>query len=287
MDEPAVTVEILEDSVPFVSLAWASLEPHASASLAAQHSTGHSDPPTVPPHRSEMRRRQWLAGRIALTAGLIARGLLPAPHGSHLVGITDGSRRMVTLGGVPLEPAVQVSLSHSGLHVVCALQAKREPGLGIDVEEDWESTRRNLCRFATEEELFLLREACGECTPAHLWCAKEAIAKATGWGFTIAPKRYQILPPLAPDTLEVNIARLSRSAGRFVSRVVLGSRLTPSSAAWAMARVWPWDDAEGPAGDMPIDQSDDRKRTAVGCPSRTQNYKEPEERGNDVPSLRL
>jgi phosphopantetheinyl transferase len=267
----AITVDVGEGWTPSVSLTWAASEADACTNLALDDWTRHSEWPTTPSYASAMRRRHWLAGRFALKSGLVAGGLLPDPHDpTVVVGITsEGSRQLVTVGGVPLEPPVQASLSHSGLHAACALQAHREPGLGLDVEEDWNGAQRNLRRFATEEELKSLRQACGAATPAHLWCVKEAIAKATGWGFTIAPKRYQICsPPLGRDTLEVRVSRLPDSVGRLVSRVVLGTRRTPSPAAWALVRVSSGDQVrvKAPSSRRTDTSTSRHAHTSVGSP---------------------
>lgn len=242
---PIVVVDVLREAAPYLAVAWAMAQDRASAAQTGTEPIAGWQPEVVPAFTGELRRRHWLAGRFVLDVGVRAMGLVPASQASPAaLGITDrGSPRLVTAESVPLDPEVQVSIAHSGVHVACAVQHGGEPGLGFDVEEDWDAAARNLSRFSTQEELETLRAACGVCcTPAHLWCVKEAIAKATGWGFTIAPRRYRLLPCwLGAGSLEVSVPGPSPgSVGRLVTRITIGTRRSPSPAAWAVARVWSW-----------------------------------------------
>lgn len=238
---PRVAVDVFEDAASDLAVAWAVVGTHGCPVEIAWPASRQSAPEPLPVFGSEMRRRHWLAGRFVLDTGLRAVGLAPEVQASTVFGTTgQGSPRLVTAGGVPLYPPVQVSIAHSGVHVGCGFLRGGEQKLGFDVEDDLDSALRNLGKFASEDELKALRAACGESLPAHLWCVKEAIAKATGWGFTIAPKRYRISPcPVGADNLAVSISGSSRgSTGRLVARIAIGTRDDPSPAAWALARVW-------------------------------------------------
>ncbi len=241
---PGVTIDVLEDSAMDLAVAWAAVRPRASPAQMGSPRSTQWCPEPAPAFGSDMRRRHWLAGRFVLNAGFRAVGLPPEVHASTVFGTTGrGSPRLVTAGGVPLYPPVQVSIAHSGVHVGCGFLRGGAPKLGFDVEEDLDAALRNLGKFASQDELDALRAACGESLPAHLWCVKEAIAKATGWGFTIAPKRYRVSPcPVGGDNLAVNISGSSPGwTGRLVARIAVGTRGDPSPAAWALARVWPSD----------------------------------------------
>ncbi|MFJ8005325.1 4'-phosphopantetheinyl transferase family protein [Streptomyces fagopyri] len=112
-------------------------------------------------------------------------------------------------------------------------------GLGVDVEDDWASAERNLHRFGTPGELSALAAACGTVRPLHLWCVKEAVAKATGLGFHVPVRRYRVHPgDGTPQQLSVEIDEFNPAPNSsYRARVRVGTRPTRPPTAWAVAEL--------------------------------------------------
>lgn len=193
------------------------------------------------------RQDQWYAARQTLKSGLVRLGIVPdVPGGHRRIGLAQPAAvRLVTWDGVPVRPAVQFSVAHTAERVVVALRRTATEagvgpaGLGVDLETEWSTAERNLHRFGTEAELRLLRRSCGSALPLHLWCAKEALAKACGRGFRVPPRRYRLGPgDGTPHLLTVDIdERGSPAAGPRPVRIRIGTRAIASRvpAAWAVA----------------------------------------------------
>lgn len=206
-------------------------------------------------HTAAARQDQWYAARHTLKTGLVRLGLVPdLPDAHRRIGLAGpGAVRRISWDGADLRPAVQFSLAHTAEQVVVAL--RREPadgtapsGLGVDAETEWATAERNLHRFGTAAELDALRRACGPVRPLHLWCVKEALAKASGLGFRIPPRRYRLHPAAddgagaAPHRLTVEIAGAGAGPpghGPRTARVRLGTRTAAGRppTAWAVAEL--------------------------------------------------
>ncbi len=195
---------------------------------------------------SPARRAQGAAARYALLEGLGRLGLIPdGPDRAARTGLTGpGAVRRVTWDGRPVGAGVQFSLAHTARWALAAVrQADGAPtGFGVDAEDDWDGAARNLHRFATPAELDVLAAALPERpepagpVPVHLWCAKEALSKATGRGFVVAPRRYRLQPgtdPAHPLLLAVDAPRQAE-APRCV-QVRAGTRRVLPPTAWAVA----------------------------------------------------
>lgn len=202
-------------------------------------------------HTGAARRDQWCAARHTLRTGLVRLGLVPdLPDAHRRIGLPGpGAVRQVSWDGATLRPAVQFSVAHTAEQVVVALR-RGEPaggaaptGLGVDAETEWATAERNLHRFGTPAELDALRRACGPVRPLHLWCVKEALAKASSLGFArTPPRRYRLHPAAdaAPHHLTVEIAGAEPpDHGPRRALVRTGTRTTADRppTAWAVAEL--------------------------------------------------
>ncbi|MFI9361599.1 4'-phosphopantetheinyl transferase family protein [Kitasatospora sp. NPDC053057] len=222
-----------------VRLLWDEVR-HGAAQAARQHGG----------HTGAARQDQWYAARHTLRTGLVRLGLVPdLPDAHRRIGLAEpGAVRQVSWNGQVLRPAVQFSVAHTAEQVVVALR-RGEPaggaaptGLGVDAETEWATAERNLHRFGTPAELDALRRACGPVQPLHLWCVKEALAKASGLGFRIPPRRYRLHPAAdaAPRRLTVELAGAGPAdRGPRRARVRTGTRTTAGRppTAWAVAEL--------------------------------------------------
>ncbi|MFJ9770699.1 4'-phosphopantetheinyl transferase superfamily protein [Kitasatospora sp. NPDC101157] len=201
-------------------------------------------------HTGAARQDQWYAARQTLRTGLVRLGRVPdLPDAHRRIGLAGpGAVRQVSRDGAALRPAVQFSVAHTAEQVVVALR-RAEPadgaapaGPGVDAETEWATAERNLHRFGTPAELDALRRACGPVVrPLHLWCVKEALAKASGLGFVrIPPRRYRLhaAGDTAPHRLTVEIAGADPpDGGPRRALVRTGTRTTAgrTPTAWAVA----------------------------------------------------
>ncbi|WP_354642979.1 4'-phosphopantetheinyl transferase family protein [Kitasatospora camelliae] len=196
------------------------------------------------------RQDQWYAARRAVRAGLVRLGAVPdLPGAPGRIGLAGpGAVRLVSWDGTVLRPAVQFSVAHTAERVLVALRrgvpaGGAHPGLGVDAETEWATAERNLHRFGTEAELEALARVSGPVRPLHLWCVKEALAKASGLGFRVPPRRYRLRPdPAAPHRLAVEIAAAGDpDPGPRPARIRLGTEAAAGRppTAWAVAVLPP------------------------------------------------
>lgn len=187
------------------------------------------------------RQDQRYAARHALTAGLVRLGLVPdLPDTHRRIGLAGPAAvRRICWDGTALRPPLQFSIAHTADQVVVALRRADPPpaGLGVDAETAWDTAARNLHRFGTPAELDALHRACGPVEPLHLWCVKEALAKASGLGFRTPPKRYRLHPAGPPGRLAVEIAGAGPAGHRRPARIRAGTRTATGRppTAWAVA----------------------------------------------------
>ncbi|MFJ2189060.1 4'-phosphopantetheinyl transferase superfamily protein [Kitasatospora sp. NPDC087861] len=233
-------------------LLWAPVRPGAAAEAvrAGRLGAGESG---LGGFVGQARQDQWYAARHTLRRGLLRLGLVPDLPGAYRrIGLADPDAvRLVSWDGVALRPVVQFSVAHTAEQVVVAVRwadpapagrvggagrgAERgaPDGLGVDVETEWSTAERGLHRFGTDAELAALGRACGSVRPLHLWCVKEALAKASGLGFRVPPLRYRLRPGTgAPHRLAV---RIDDGEPR-PARVRTGTRIAADRppAAWAV-----------------------------------------------------
>ncbi|UED83206.1 4'-phosphopantetheinyl transferase family protein [Streptomyces profundus] len=186
---------------------------------------------------SRARRAQGAAARRVLGAALAELGLGDGPFTLGAAGAV----RLVRFGGRRTGPAVQFSLAHTARQAVVALRRADGPptGLGVDAEDDWDSAARNLHRFGTRAELALLAPDHAAALPLHLWCAKEAIAKATGRGFAVPPRRYRLhrAEDGAPGTVLLELAEEHHRGPPRTTRLRVGTHATRPPTAWAVAEL--------------------------------------------------
>lgn len=202
--------------------------------------------PAADEHTPSAARRQSGAARRALTSGLLRLGLVPhLPSAAHRIALAGpGAVRLVTWDDRQLRPAVQFSLAHTARYGVAAVRRAGKPygagiepsGLGVDAEDDWAAAERNLRFFATRAELAFLQAACGPLQPLHLWCAKEAIAKAAGHGFRIPPRRYR-LHGIGDAQNRLVVTVDGDPSGPRLAHLRIGTRPTSPPTAWAVAEL--------------------------------------------------
>jgi 4'-phosphopantetheinyl transferase len=135
-------------------------------------------------------RRRYVVGRVALRRLLGERlGIAPAE-----LRFDYGERGKPSLGGA----GVSFNLSHSGdlaLIAICDRGA-----IGVDLERLRPRPRLDLLarRVLTDDERELLNRARGAGAGARwflrCWTAKEAVAKAFGFGLALAPSRINVVP---------------------------------------------------------------------------------------------
>jgi len=152
----------------------------------------------------ERIRRRYVVGRVALRR-LLGERLAIAPselrfdYGAH--------------GKPSLEGAgVSFNLSHSGDLALIAIADHEK--VGVDLEQIRPRPRLDLLlrRVLTEEERGLLgRAQPGEDLRWFLrcWTAKEAVAKALGFGLALAPSRINVVP----DGDDRAVAEIAPAAG--------------------------------------------------------------------------
>jgi phosphopantetheinyl transferase len=149
------------------------------------------------------RQWQWLMGRIAVKDAVrlhLARQMGTEMIHPALISIAAdeaGRPYVVPLEGCP--PMPEISIAHTeGWAAALAAEA----GCGIDIEPVARDVSAVLPRFATAEELGLIRSievAQGEASwPLRLWCAKEALGKALGTGLGGRPTDFQAID-IEPD----------------------------------------------------------------------------------------
>ncbi|MEV5176626.1 4'-phosphopantetheinyl transferase superfamily protein [Streptomyces flaveolus] len=195
---------------------------------------------------SAAREQQRGAARRALVAAVAGIGLVPRAVSAPGRPGLDAPRgaRLLAWDGRLLRPAVQFSIAHTRHHALVAVRLADGPdgratGLGVDAEDDWAAARRNLRLFGTEEELQAVRGVHGPAEPVHLWCAKEALAKASGSGFRVPPRRFRIAAAGAPRvlTVEIGTGEHDHEAVPQPFRLRAGTRPTTPPTAWAVVEL--------------------------------------------------
>jgi len=150
----------------------------------------------------ESRQLSWLAGRAA--AKQAVRQVVRAHYGRDLlpadISIIADSHGRPVVGGtwtvtVPVVPTV--SISHTGDYAVAlAGLAPNTPRVGIDVEQMRECPPSFIELVLTAEERRHLEQlplAERDEWVLRCWCAKEALAKACGYGLVEGPHSIEIL----------------------------------------------------------------------------------------------
>jgi acyl transferase domain-containing protein/phosphopantetheinyl transferase len=151
----------------------------------------------------EARRIEWLVGRCcvkdAVKSLLNDGGAQELLHADIEILTDENGRPKVTEGRVnDLRPAI--SIAHSdGLAVALA---SREPGISVGIDVERIDMRRDGFEDValTEQERRLIAQAAGQPLSSEakrddkhhenalrLWCAKEAVGKALGFGLTAGP----------------------------------------------------------------------------------------------------
>lgn len=131
------------------------------------------------------RKKEWLGGRVAAKAALLACfplpdqvltsiTLLPNKHGRPIIEEVPAC-----LSALGTEPAV--SLSHSDDFAVALARSNSRSSCGIDLQKISTKLAGLTAHFATDAELQLLAEQAGCDEDTHLtmlWTAKETLKKA-------------------------------------------------------------------------------------------------------------
>ncbi len=150
---------------------------------------------------SPKRRLEWLMGRIAAKDAV--RMLLRDTAGLRLcpadVEITADAHGALEARGKWMDQAgsaTSISISHTrGVAIAMAGRNPNAPGIGVDVEQIGRITEEieRLIFSGREQELFasLTGPARAEWA-TRLWCAKEAVGKALGWGMLNGPDSLEI-----------------------------------------------------------------------------------------------
>ncbi|WP_432511447.1 4'-phosphopantetheinyl transferase family protein [Kineococcus sp. SYSU DK001] len=180
--------------------------------------------------------RRFLTGR-ALVARYAREELGGAVDGVRFVRRTTAAgEAKPRFEGWPGETVPDVSISHSGRHVVAAFC--RTADVGVDVEE--------LTAFGGPDdpaaEVFLTPaerdRATGRDQVAETFTGKEAVLKAVGWGFAVDPQRLELAGCAvrrfdAPQARPVHLARLAVPAG-LAGAVAVAARVPAfPRAGWA------------------------------------------------------
>lgn len=140
--------------------------------------------------RDEQARRRYVVGRATLRRLLGAR-LGTAPE---KLRFDYGERGKPTLA----DSGLSFNLSHSGEMGLIAISEHR--AVGVDIEQLRPRRRLDLLarRVLTGSERELLERAhhvgLGAWGLLRFWTAKEAVAKALGFGLALAPSRIAVVP---------------------------------------------------------------------------------------------
>lgn len=186
---------------------------------------------------SRARSVQSHVARRTLEAGLREFGLLPEDGRSRVGFDGPGAIRLVTVDGQPTAPPVQFSLAHTATSTVAAARTADGPpsGLGVDIEDDWGAAERNLDLFGTWAELTLLAGAVRNPHPLHLRCVRETLAKASGLGFRIPPRRYRLHSRANALLLEIDEGK--EGGPTRPATIRFGTRRLGPATAWAIAEL--------------------------------------------------
>ena len=150
--------------------------------------------------KNETVRQQGLGAELLLIYAL--------RHLDHSILLPLPIRRTKTgkpvLHGLPW----QFSLSHTGSYAACCVYDRP---LGIDIQEIKHVPERFLTRFYTpDEKKTVLDSAEPDETFTRIWCRKESILKAAGFGLSVDLKSFEVLR----DELDFQNCRYSFQSGR-------------------------------------------------------------------------
>jgi phosphopantetheinyl transferase len=185
----------------------------------------------------EKRRREWLLGRAA-AKDAVGR-LMAREHGLRLapadIEILPDGYGCPQVAGAWIEPGIRpaISIAHSGNLALALAAAGADLRVGIDLEnlrhrrEDFEAVA------FTAAERSLLDQLPGDLRQEwalRMWCAKEAVGKASGRGLSAGLTAFRI-PRLDPASgsipvefgAETWMALTTREAG-FVFAAIISSR---------------------------------------------------------------
>lgn len=123
------------------------------------------------------------AGRRCLAAGLLVRAVL----GADAVPATNAFGKPELADGRPF------NLSHAGGYAVLATG---DAPLGVDIERlrvvDYPAIANRF--FHPDERAFLASQPDMQRAFFQIWTCKESYLKATGYGFSVAPASFCVLP---------------------------------------------------------------------------------------------
>ncbi|MCL2087158.1 MAG: 4'-phosphopantetheinyl transferase superfamily protein [Oscillospiraceae bacterium] len=102
----------------------------------------------------------------------------------------------------PVQDPIQFNLSHSGEYVVLLLSTGGE--IGIDIEKVKPYSKAVAERCFTPAELDWLNRQNTAYSFYEIWTAKESIMKATGLGFSLPPRDFEVLENPIPKIAEKN-----------------------------------------------------------------------------------
>lgn len=134
--------------------------------------------------RAQMERCLRPKDRAAcLAGGLMMRAALGASYHERLY--------IGAYGKPELAEGPHFNLSHSGEYAVLAVS---EESIGVDIEKIASFPKKIAARCFTKAENEWLLGRDEEAAFYKIWTAKESVMKATGLGFALAPKSFEVLP---------------------------------------------------------------------------------------------
>jgi phosphopantetheinyl transferase len=181
----------------YCSLAECGLASQASVERAAKRWLSAEEQNELSRLRSPLRRRSWVAGRIAVKGTLQLNGYTEAASPQEITirsrnPLGHGTSPRVFIGGQ--ERRVSLSVSHVAQGVLVGMSAADELRVGVDLvgQERCGLGFRRL--WFTEEEQALMRRPCGRFSAATLWAAKESVFKVLNACGSFSPRRIEIRP---------------------------------------------------------------------------------------------
>lgn len=146
--------------------------------------------------RFEKRRREWLAGRLALKALLIESFQNLASKRFNQLQILKeegGAPRLALDEG---ETPIPISLSHSNGSIFCACSTGQSP-IGVDLELIEERSQAFISDYFTPEEISQVERHTPQKRSLYstlVWSAKEAVLKALSIGLKMDTRRINVNP---------------------------------------------------------------------------------------------
>lgn len=119
-----------------------------------------------------------------LVAGLLLR---------RVCGVTDDCQLTYNMNGKPYlkNQSINFNISHSGDYVVLAT-ANRE--IGVDIEKIADYPDKIVIRCFTSLEREWMKQEKETEAFYRLWTAKESVMKASGFGLSLPPEVFSVLP---------------------------------------------------------------------------------------------